>query len=87
MEIELDILFNTEESRTLTDLGMNVSDEMLTTRKVTFYRIDTIEPSDEKGYSNIIVGGEMYTTPMKYKDLKNLISEQTRRRNALHGNQ
>lgn len=78
MKIEIEIFYDTEQTDELVNLGIQVSEEMLDLRKVTFYRIDAIEHNTFNGnnYSSINCAGVIYTSPVPYKTLKKLIEEQ-----------
>jgi len=78
MKIEIEIFYDNEQTDELIKLGIDVSDEMLDIRKVTFYRIDAIEHYNynSKNYSTINCSGVLYISPIPYKTLKKLIEEQ-----------
>jgi len=78
MKVEIEIFYDTEQTDELIKLGIEVSEEMLDIRKVTFYRIDAIEQNNynDKNYSTINCSGVLYTSPVPYKTLKKLIEEQ-----------
>jgi len=78
MKIEIEIFYETEKSNELQSLGIEVSEELLELRKVTFYKIDSIEENrfSDNDYSSINCSGILYTTPVPYKELKKLIENQ-----------
>jgi len=84
MEIELEIFYDTEQSDTLSSIGIPVSEEMLELKKVTFYSIGSIENTviDGKDYPTINSCGRLYVCNVEYNELKKLISEQ--QRNDIH---
>lgn len=87
IELELDILWNTEKSKTLSSLGIDVSPDMLTTKKVTFYQISAIEENDafeEHDFTTIHIGNDFFVCTLPYKKVKKLISEQLQRANDIY---
>ena len=89
INLELDILWNTEQSKSLNMLGIDVSPDMLTTKKVTFYHISAIEENDafdEHSFTTIHTGCDFFVCTLPYKKVKKLIGEQLRRTNDIHDN-
>jgi hypothetical protein len=78
MKVEIEIFYDTEQTDELIKLGIEVSEEMLDIRKVTFYRIDAIEQNNynDKNYSTINCSCVLNSSPIPYKTLKKLIEEQ-----------
>lgn len=76
MTLELPIVWNTEQSKALEELGIDTDDYTL--RKVTFFNIDAIHPYEEEDHAEhtmIIVGCEEYITPIPYMRLLEMIKE------------
>lgn len=76
MEIELDIFFNTSETSTLNDLGVEFSLNQSETRKVTFYNINGIAPyfdKDDTEYCAILSNGSEFIANETYTVIKNKI--------------
>ena len=89
IELELDILWNTEQSKDLHKLGIDVSPDMLTTKKVTFYYISAIEENDafeNYNFTTIYTESDFFISTLPYKKIKKLISEQLQRANDIHNN-
>ena len=73
MKLKLPILFDTDESdkqKLITgESGYDVSEIRLT----TFYQINAVAPSDEKGYSIIYVGGDEFICRMPVEQVEKII--------------
>ena len=77
MNIELPILFNSEQQSQLKELGVDTAIEETEVRQVTFYNIDAVAPYYENGneYSCIHVSGMEFLCPMKYQEVIRKIEE------------
>jgi hypothetical protein len=75
-ELEIDILYDTDETKLLEDIGLTVDVDSFDRRKATFYSISAIIPyyTDNK-MTKILSEGEIFVVPMGYEDLKLLIRE------------
>jgi hypothetical protein len=77
MELELNVLWNTDKTRQNEELGIDseVSDYDL--KKCTFYKIDALIPYDwtkeEDGFCRIMTGGETFIIPLLYEEVKEKI--------------
>jgi hypothetical protein len=75
-ELEIDILYDTDETKMLEDIGLPVDVDSFDRRKVTFYKISAIIPyyTDNK-MTKILSDGEVFVVPMGYQELKLLIRQ------------
>lgn len=82
MIIELDVCWHTDATRQREELGLPVVAEEYTTKKVTFYNIDAISPSEDEDkneyFTRIHCNGDTFTIPMPYLKVKQLIEQQLR---------
>jgi hypothetical protein len=77
-EFEFEVLWNTEESYKFQECGMDFGVNDLTTKLVTIYNIDAIQPNDvfaEANFTTIFAGGEIFIATKSYKEIKKIISE------------
>lgn len=80
IEIEIPVLWHTDETRRFSDLDINYEVDDLEHRNVTFYRIDAVSPNkwdDKHTFCNIHSGGEKWISPMTYEEIKRLIKMET----------
>jgi len=75
--IELEISWMEGSAMQLSDLGIDITEDMATTKKVTFYHIDCIFPSDRFGKecTVICIGDQEYLTFKTYEEVKLLIEK------------
>lgn len=73
--IFLPILFNTDETISLSNLGLEVDDERADIKKMPFYSIDAIEPIEDGGVTkcNIHVSGESFACPVGMHEVVKMI--------------
>lgn len=80
IEIELECLWHSDDTKQLSDLGMDYDINEVETRKITFYGISHISTNkwdDEHEFTNIFsLSGEQYISKLKYNQLKNEIAKQ-----------
>ncbi len=80
VEIELEIMWHTDDTKQLSDLGIDYDIDEVETRKVTFYGISHIKTNiwdDTHEFTNIYaLCGEQYISRLKYNDLKKEINRQ-----------
>ena len=78
-EIELEVLWHTDETKLMDDCGMDYDLDEVERRNLTFYGISHIKPNhwdDEHDFTTIYaLCGEKYISPLKYDDLKKEIHE------------
>jgi hypothetical protein len=78
-QIELPILFHTENTALSTKLEMECRLSDYETRNMTFYRIDGVSPyideEDKTEYCNIHVNGAEYICNSTYAQVKRMIDE------------
>ncbi len=78
MEIEVNVLWHTDESSEAEKLGIDYYIEDLETRAVTFYRIDAISPCKSYPpyeFTNIHSGGEKWIATVSYNEMKQKIKQ------------
>ena len=74
--IELDIAYDTDYTKSLSDCGIDVNIEDCIVRKILFYNIDSINRfMDEDKYSTVRSGGESFICIDNYEVLKKKIYE------------
>jgi len=75
MKLKLPIFFNTDETTTLKDSGIDYDIEENDIRFVIFYRIDAIAPYLDKGkhYTQISLGGDVWICPKPMEKVEELI--------------
>jgi hypothetical protein len=80
MELEIEVLWHTDETRKLNDAGMEFDPEELERRTVTFYHIDAIAPDKwkwegtEHEFAKIHAGGEVWMSAYDYESTKQIIA-------------
>lgn len=80
MELEIEILWHTDETRKLRDAGMDFNPLELDKRTVTFYHIDAIAPDEWKWeeevheFAKIHSGGEVWISAYDYESTKQIIA-------------
>jgi hypothetical protein len=72
IEFEIEVLWHTDETRPLDELGIDFDFADCEHRLMTFYRIDAISPNlgDGKDYCNIHSGGDKWISPNSYNFVK-----------------
>lgn len=76
--IEIDILWHTDQTRSLDEMDIDYDLDDCEKRRITFYSIDAIiKRSDNTEYTNIYACGTMFVTKMNYSSLKKLIENET----------
>lgn len=84
MELEIEVLWHTDETRKLSDAGMEFDPESLERKTVTFYHIDAIAPDNWKWdgvtheFCKITAGGEVWISAYDYESTKQIISSARR---------
>jgi len=76
MELELEVLWHTDDTRVLDELEQSYDVDKLENRTMTFYNIDAISPNHwDKDYNfcNIWCGGEKWISPYTYEQVKEMI--------------
>jgi len=75
--LKIKCYFNTPETSSLEDLGLDPSIDDAELREVFFFNIDIIKPykEKEKWLTIIQVGGAQYITPLKYSELVSLLEK------------
>lgn len=68
IKFEIEVLWHTDETRPLDELGIDYDPDDCEKILMTFYRIDAISPNlwNDKKYCNIHVGGDKWITPNSY---------------------
>lgn len=77
MELDIEILWHTEESRKLYDSGIDVDPDELERKTITFYNIDVISPykwDDTHMFCKITAGGETWIADYEYEDVRQMIA-------------
>lgn len=81
MELEIEVLWHTDETRKLADAGMEFDPNTLDRKTVTFYHIDAVAPDYWKWdgfefeYAKIHAGGEVWISAYDYATTNGLISK------------
>lgn len=84
MELEIEVLWHTDETRKLYDAGMDLDPNELDRKTVTFYHIDAIAPEvwkwegEEHEFAKIHAGGEIWISAYDYPQTRNMIAEAQR---------
>lgn len=76
IEIDLEVLWLTDELKPIQEAGMEVPINDCTTRIHTFYSIAAIRPHDEKGYCDVFSNGDVFTIKESYESVKQKIRNQ-----------
>jgi len=76
IEIDLEVLWLTDELKPIQESGIYVPMEDCTTRIHTFYLIAGIRPHDEKGYCEILSNGDVFIIKEPYESVKQKIKNQ-----------
>ena len=80
MELEIEVLWHTDETRKLSDSGMEFDPEELERKTVTFYHIDAVSPDEWKfnginyEFAKIHAGGEVWISAYDYEGTKQIIA-------------
>lgn len=77
MELELECLWNNDETDIMNELGLPNNIEAYSTREVTFYRIDVISPNLAFNipFTDVTVGGDSWVCIDDYETVKNKIKK------------
>lgn len=81
MELDIEILWHTDESRKLYDSGIEVDSDELERKTITFYSVDVISPykwDDEHMFCKITAGGETWIAAYEYEEVREMISKAKR---------
>ena len=75
--LELPLLYDTEETKSLEDSGLDPDYSLYIVKPMTFYEISGVGPAkhDDDIRSVIRSGGVTYWVDMPYKELKKLVDE------------
>lgn len=75
--IEFQILWMEKEASQLHDLGIELSEDQVTTRPITFYNIDAIEPTEKYNKQCCVIcsSGNEYITQMPYSEVKRILEK------------
>lgn len=73
--LELPIFHHSDQTASLTELGIDFNVEDCTVKAMTFYSINAIgtDHQDGKDYGLIFSNGDSFTSPLPYVELKNKI--------------
>lgn len=76
MELELEVLWHTDDTRVLADTGIDFDVEELERKIITFYNIDVISPYkwDDYEFCKINAGGETWISAYDYEGTKQRIA-------------
>lgn len=78
MELDIEVLWHSDDTKALADLGMDFDIEDLITKVITFYSIDVISPykwDDEHMFCKINSGCETWIAACEYEELKEKIAK------------
>lgn len=76
IEIDLKVLWLSDEQQQLDDAGMDIDFDKCFTKIHTFYSISFLRPLEEKGYCQIGSNGEEYVIRESYESVKHKIKAQ-----------
>lgn len=76
IELDLEVLWLTDELKPIQEAGMVVELKDCTTRIHTFYTIALIRPHDEKGYCELFSNNDVFIIKESYKSVKQKIKNQ-----------
>ena len=82
MTLEIECVWQTEETKKLEAAGMPVKPEMYEHRTITFFRIDAVSPYDfdtDYSYTKIHVGNDCWIAPYSYDVVLALIEKAKRK--------
>lgn len=77
-ELELNVLWHTDEGQTLADAGLEVDKQYTTVKAHTFYSIENIRPYEDdecKNYCKLSSGGVQYIVNESYEVVKQKIKD------------
>lgn len=77
MELNIEVLWHTDDTRVLADVGLDVNVEDLERKTITFYSIDVISPykwDDDNMFCKINAGGETWISAYDYEGTKQRIA-------------
>lgn len=82
-EIELDVLWHTDDTKDMENMGIDYDIDEVEVRKITFYGISHISVNhwdDDHEFTNIYsLSGEVYISRFKYNKVKSEIAYQMSR--------
>lgn len=75
--IEFQIYWMEKEAHSLHELGIEVSEDQVTTRPITFYNIDMIQPTEQYDKPACIIcsAGQEYISPLPYSEVKRILEK------------
>jgi len=76
MELEIEMLWHTDETRKLDELDQTYDVKLLENRTMTFYNVDAIAPNlwdKTHSFCSIWSGGEKWISPYTYEQVKEMI--------------
>lgn len=80
MELEIEVLWHSDETRKLNEAGMEFDPNELERKTITFYHIDAIAPDIWKWkgvtheFAKITAGGEVWISAYNYEETKQIIA-------------
>lgn len=77
MELDIEVLWHTDETRVLNDSGIDVDVDDLERKTITFYSVDVISPykwDKDHMFCKINSGGEVWIAAYEYEDVKMMIA-------------
>jgi hypothetical protein len=77
MELEIEVLWHTDDTKALAKSGVDYDPNELERRTMTFYNIDAISPHiwDDNDFCNIHAGGDAWIAAYNYEEVKQMIAE------------
>lgn len=84
MVLEIEVLWHTDETKKLSNAGMEFDPDELERKTVTFYHIDAIAPDNwtwegkVHEFCKINAGGEVWISAYDYESTKQIIAEARR---------
>lgn len=78
MELEIEVLWHTEETRKLDDAGIDFNIDEVIWKTITFYTIDVISPNlwdKTHSFCNIHAAGDKWIAPYTYEHVKQMIAK------------
>lgn len=76
IELDLEVLWLTDELKPIQESGMEVPLQDCTTRIHTFYMIALIRPHNEKGYCELFSNDDVFIIKESYESVKQKIKNQ-----------
>ena len=81
MELDIEVLWHTDETKVLSNSGVEYNVDDLERKTITFYRIDVISPykwDDNNMFCKINAGGEEWIAAYEYETVKVMIATHRR---------